>query len=219
MPRSSWPTIPRQKELALLSHCDTTKGSLLTIHTRSNRIAGLIHQHTSIIPKLNHTPIRPLGFLAHAHDDRMPNIASPDLVRQRGGRARFGSRGSLFLYDDDYPVTWTTQSVSAQSAFEKGLEILSCPPGKGWDSPIVAGRFFFRTFTHSTTEAPELSMQFSNVCAQYVSGCRGMGLSTGAPLVESLCVLNPPGKVRVQSSITIICGRRIGCSGPGAKTE
>jgi hypothetical protein len=44
-----------------------------------------------------------------------------------------------------------------QEVFKRGVGYVE-------DEPIVAGLFFLSTLTHSTTAAPELSMQLSIVC-------------------------------------------------------
>lgn len=60
-------------------------------------------------------------------------------------------------------------------------------------TPMVAGLFFFRTLTHSTTAAPELSMQLSIVCRKVlvlIHGFFNLLLSCSIPLVGSSCLHN-----------------------------
>lgn len=81
----------------------------LTVHSRSDGIARLVHQNTGIVTKAHDCAILPLQFLLHAHHNGMSDITAADFVRERGG-GTLGTSGPLLLDDDDYPVTCLSNS-------------------------------------------------------------------------------------------------------------
>jgi hypothetical protein len=131
------------------------RGVPLTIQPCTYGFASLIDQDTSIVVKFDHTSIRPLQFLDSPDYDGMPDVSSSDLVRCR--RSDCGTWSgfcevSLLLYDDDY-------SIPLRPGQLHELEEYSARHVE----PIFACLFIFRTLAHSTTAAPELSMQLSIV--------------------------------------------------------
>lgn len=158
--RNSWPTTPIWMSVYKLQTGGNPKLSeALTVHSCSNRVPGLVDQHTGIIAESDEGSVRALQFLLHANNNGMSDITTTDLVRKCSGGGGFGACGSLLLNDNNYPISCCTTTVSIfVHSFHFPLWI-EC---RG-DWPIVAGRFFLRTFTHSTIEAPELSMQFNSV--------------------------------------------------------
>lgn len=93
----------------------------LTIHTRPDRIPGLVDEHAGIVSKTNDRSILPLQLLLDPDDHTMANISAADLVRKRGCGGSLGPGGSLLLHDDDYPVTCT--SSSCQPTIPPPLEL------------------------------------------------------------------------------------------------
>ena len=77
----------------------------LTVHSCSDRIPCLVHQHTGVVTKSNNSPICPLQFLLYPDYHGMSNITTTDLVGERRAAGPLGASSSLLLYDDNYTIT------------------------------------------------------------------------------------------------------------------
>lgn len=86
----------------------------------------------------------------------MPQISPPHFVGRRGAYGPTASgalaEGALLLDDNDYAISWVGLGMQ-QSEGLVGSDVV----------PIFACLFIRRFATHSTTAAPELSMQLSIV--------------------------------------------------------
>ena len=135
----------------------TRQEERLTVHSGPDWIARLVDQDTGVVIELENRPIRPLCLLCNPNNHGVPDISSTDLVRDTTARCAFGAEVSLFLNHHDDPVTCNDhkQNTLKQSRYITEAKYVGEHP------PTVAARFLFNTFSHSTTAAPELSMQFS----------------------------------------------------------
>lgn len=76
-------------------------------HTRPNRLARLINQHTRIIIELDDAAIRALPFLGRSHDDGVAHVAAADFVGGGDGDGgAFGAEVALLLDYDYDAITW-----------------------------------------------------------------------------------------------------------------
>ena len=80
--------------------------TLLTIHSRPNRIPRLVHQDARIILKLDQAAILPLHFLLYTHHDRMSQIPSSYFICDSTAMCRLGSEAPLFLDDNHDAITF-----------------------------------------------------------------------------------------------------------------
>ena len=77
------------------------------IQPTPNRLPILINQHARIVVEADNTPVLALVLLLRAHHDRVPDVASADLVGGGDGdRVGFGAEVALFLHDYYYAVAW-----------------------------------------------------------------------------------------------------------------
>lgn len=77
-----------------------------TVHSGSDRIPGLIHQHTSVVVELHNTSIRALHFLLNSDNHGMSDVSSADLVGDTTVSRAVGAEVSLFLDDNHDSVTY-----------------------------------------------------------------------------------------------------------------
>lgn len=110
-PRSSWPTTPVNGSVLQVQIRRAVRRPL-TVHSCSDGIPCLVHQYTRIITESHHSTILPLQLLLHAHHNSVSDITAADFVGESGGTTCLGTGGPLLLDNDNYPITWSNDTVS-----------------------------------------------------------------------------------------------------------
>lgn len=124
-----------------------------TAQPRPQRIPRLVHKYTRIIVEADIAPVRPTILLLRADHDSMTHVAATDLDGSLCSRREVLAERALFL-DHDHDLVACV--VSCRLSKHVGWE-----GGKKGGVPMPAGFLRFSTITHSTSAAPELSMQVS----------------------------------------------------------
>lgn len=162
--RSSAPTIPVWCQLGSLLIGRTEVRERHTRESRADGIAILVNEDAGIVIESDQASVLSSFFLSSPHHHRVPNISSSHFVRNAQARSAgsFGTERSLLLDDYDDSVACCRGGKENTSAHRStSCELLNVV----WLAvPILAACLFFLiTATHSTTAAPELSMQLSIV--------------------------------------------------------
>ena len=127
---------------------------MVTIDSRANWLTVLPNQCTCIVIKLDHHSILSLDLLVCPYNDCLSDVPSPHFIsscRKCVARATFAHAAGL-LYDDYDAIT-----LGASVA---GNVVVPC---RYKSSPTFPCLFIRRFAIHSTTVAPELSIQLSIV--------------------------------------------------------
>ena len=127
--------------------------SMPTIDSRANWLPVLPNQCTCVVTELNHHAILSLYLLLCADYDCVPDISSLHLVRCRAKRvAGTAVAPGAGLLDNDYDTITLGACVRVAEVYFLYTIYES--------SPTLPCLFIRRFCTHSTTVAPELSIQF-----------------------------------------------------------
>ena len=87
-------------------HFQPVPGCGLTVHSRSDRVSGLVDQDAGVVVEFDNRPVRPLHLLPRADDNGVADVSSTDLVRDTDVVGAVGTEVSLLLDDDYNTVTY-----------------------------------------------------------------------------------------------------------------